>query len=97
MEIARMISTAEIRGVIRYDEPMASHTSWRAGGSADCYCEPADIEDLAVLLKSLPEHEYLLWMGLGSNTLSRDGGFRGTVIATQGVSSQLVRRQHNRV
>ncbi|MFC1589075.1 UDP-N-acetylmuramate dehydrogenase [Pseudomonadota bacterium] len=90
-----MISKPAIRGEVRYDEPMASHTSWRAGGAADCYCLPADIDDLSLLLKSLPENENLLWLGLGSNTLIRDGGFHGTVIATQGVMSQLERRENN--
>ena len=90
-----MISIPAIKGELRYDESMASHTSWRAGGKADRYCLPVDIDDLAALLKSLPENENLLWMGLGSNTLVRDGGFRGTVIATQGVMSQLERRENN--
>lgn len=95
MEAASMISTLKIKGEIRYDEAMANHTSWRAGGIADRYCMPVDIDDLSLLLKSLPENENLLWMGLGSNTLIRDGGFRGTVIATQGVISQLERRENN--
>ncbi|MCK4705776.1 MAG: UDP-N-acetylmuramate dehydrogenase [Gammaproteobacteria bacterium] len=95
MEAANLISVSDIRGEIRYNESMANHTSWRTGGQVDRYCTPADIDDLAVLLKSLPEKENLLWMGLGSNTLVRDGGFRGTVIATQGVMSQLERRENN--
>ena len=95
MEAANLISVSDIRGEIRYNESMANHTSWRTGGHVDRYCIPADIDDLAVLLKSLPENENLLWMGLGSNTLVRDGGFRGTVIATQGVMSQLERRENN--
>jgi len=90
-----MISAIMIKGEVRYDEPMAGHTSWRAGGKADRYCIPADIDDLSLLLRSLPDDENLLWMGLGSNTLIRDGGFRGTVIATQGVMSQLERRENN--
>ena len=95
MEAANLISVSDIRGEIRYNESMANHTSWRTGGQVDRYCIPADIDDLAVLLKLLPEKENLLWMGLGSNTLVRDGGFRGTVIATQGVMSQLERRENN--
>jgi len=90
-----MISIPAIRGELRYNEAMAGHTSWRAGGQADRYCVPVDLDDLATLLRSLPEDENLLWMGLGSNTLIRDGGFRGTVIATQGVMSQLERREND--
>lgn len=95
MEAASLISDSDMSGEIRYNESMANHTSWRTGGQVDRYCTPADIDDLSMLLKSLPENEKLLWMGLGSNTLVRDGGFRGTVIATQGVMSQLERRENN--
>lgn len=70
-----------MRGVLKYNEPMANHTSWRAGGKADHYFEPADLEDLIGYLKSVPADEQLLWVGLGSNLLVRDGGFRGSVIA----------------
>jgi len=91
MQAAQMMSAPEFRGEVRIDEPMARHTSWRAGGKADRYYIPADIDDLAVLLQSLPNDEDLLWIGLGSNTLVRDGGFHGAVIATQGVMSKLER------
>jgi len=89
MQAAKLMSAPEFRGEIRLNEPMARHTSWRAGGKADRYYIPADIDDLGVLLQSLPNDEDLLWIGLGSNTLVRDGGFHGAVIATQGVMSRL--------
>jgi UDP-N-acetylmuramate dehydrogenase len=61
-------------------EPMARHVSWRAGGPADrCYA-PRDLADLQAFLRALPEGEPLLFVGLGSNLLVRDGGFRGTVV-----------------
>lgn len=63
-------------------EPMARHVSWRAGGPADRFFVARGIEDLAAFLKGLPENEAVLFVGLGSNLLVRDGGFRGTVILT---------------
>jgi UDP-N-acetylmuramate dehydrogenase len=75
--------------VVVENEPMAKHTSWRAGGVARRYVKATSLEALAAFISSLPEDEELLWMGLGSNTLVRDGGFNGTVIVTQGVMSQL--------
>ncbi len=72
----------ELRGALRRDEPMARHTSWRAGGSAARYYRPADLEDLALFLSRLDPQEPVYWIGLGSNLLVRDGGWRGTVIAT---------------
>ena len=77
---------ANLRGELRVDEPMTKHTSWRVGGPADRFYRPADLEDLTVFLASLPPGEPVFWCGLGSNLLVRDGGLRGTVIQTQGVS-----------
>ncbi|HHH13667.1 MAG TPA: UDP-N-acetylmuramate dehydrogenase [Thiolapillus brandeum] len=82
-----MRSNAEAREVgtmLLYDEPMARHTTWRAGGPARHYFQPEDLADLSDFLRSLPPGEPLLWLGLGSNLLVRDGGFPGTVIALQG-------------
>lgn len=92
MQAVQLMSVPVFNGEVRSDEPMGRHTSWRTGGKAERFCVPADLDDLCVLLKSLPDSEALLWLGLGSNTLVRDGGFRGTVIATQGVMSRLERK-----
>jgi UDP-N-acetylmuramate dehydrogenase len=76
--------TAEHHTMLLYDEPMAKHTTWRAGGPARYYFQPEDLSDLSDFLRSLPPGEPLLWLVLGSNLLVRDGGFNGTVIAMQG-------------
>ncbi len=78
-----------LRGNLLLDEPMSKHTSWRIGGLADQYYQPANIDDLALFLSQLPEDEPVYWLGLGSNLLVRDGGIRGTVIATSGVVNGL--------
>jgi UDP-N-acetylmuramate dehydrogenase len=71
-----------LRGQLRRDEPMSRHTSWRAGGPADRFYIPVDVDDLSALLQQLPESEPVLFVGLGSNLLVRDGGWRGTVVMT---------------
>jgi len=77
------ISDFQPRGKLLYDEPMARHTSWRAGGPADLYFVPADLDDLVDFLRGRREKDWpVTWLGLGSNTLVRDGGIRGIVIAT---------------
>ena len=76
--------SANLRGQLLVDEPMARHTSWRVGGPAARVYLPADIEDLAAFLRTLPTDEPLVWVGLGSNLLVRDGGLRATVIMTSG-------------
>ena len=81
MNMADATSLEELRGELRRDEPMARHVSWRAGGAADRFYAPADLADLQRFMATLPAQEPLLFVGLGSNLLVRDGGFRGTVIA----------------
>lgn len=78
-----------LRGILRHEEPLARHTSWRVGGPAQHFYQPEDIDDAAALLSQLPDGEAVLWLGLGSNLLVRDGGLRGTVIATSGMLNGL--------
>jgi UDP-N-acetylmuramate dehydrogenase len=84
-------TSARSVGELRRNESMARHTSWRVGGPADRYYVPASIEDLGQFVAGLSEDETIHWVGLGSNLLVRDGGVRGTVIATHGVLSSLER------
>ena len=65
---------------LHFKEPMARHVSWRAGGCADRFFVPKDLAHLSGFLKTLSPHEPVLFFGLGSNLLVRDGGFRGTAI-----------------
>lgn len=81
--------TQSWRGELRYDEPMAAHNSWRAGGAARRFFKPADVADLCDFLQQLDPQEPLLWLGLGSNLLVRDGGFPGTVIFTLGALNEI--------
>ncbi len=71
-----------LRGTLRQDEPMAKHVSWRAGGHARHFFQPASVADLCPYLASLPAGTPVLFVGLGSNLLVRDGGFPGAVIFT---------------
>jgi UDP-N-acetylmuramate dehydrogenase len=82
---------------VRRDEPLARHTSWHVGGPADVFFMPQDREDLLAFLRALPAGTPMLWLGLGSNLLVRDGGIRGVVISTQDALSQLERRGEREV
>lgn len=88
---------AGLRGELRFDEPMARHTSWRVGGAAQRYFRPADIDDLAAYLGRLPQDEPVFWLGLGSNLLVRDGGIPGSVIVTNGVLNGIERTAETEV
>lgn len=78
-----------LRGQLLHDEPMSRHTSWRIGGPARNYYQPADLQDLCEYMKTLSADEQIHWVGLGSNLLVRDGGIDGTVIALSGMLNEL--------
>ena len=69
-----------LRGEWADNVAMARHVSWRAGGVARRTYTPADLDDLSAMLAQLPREEPVLCVGLGSNLLVRDGGFKGTLI-----------------
>jgi UDP-N-acetylmuramate dehydrogenase len=89
MNMAETENLMTLRGRWMKDEPMARHVSWRAGGAARRAYMPADLDDLASMMRSLPSDEPVLFVGLGSNLLVRDAGFRGTVVFTHGVLKSI--------
>lgn len=75
----RAVSSA-LRGVVRRDEPLAAHTSWKTGGPADIWAQPADEAELRDMVRACAAHA-VPWMvlGKGSNALVADAGVRGVV------------------
>src|SRR5258708_20476818 len=65
----------EIRGEVRFKEPLSFHTSLRIGGPADIFIVPQDVEDIRCAL-SFAEREQLSIdvIGGGNNLLVRDRG-----------------------
>lgn len=88
--MALALSPERERHVLR-EEPMSRHTTWRVGGPAEVFFEPADAEELSSFLRELPGDVPIMWLGLGSNLLVRDGGLRGVVIHTHGGLDHLRR------
>lgn len=69
-----------VRGKLLTDEPLAPFTWFRVGGPADVIFLPEDEDDLAAFLKGLDPSAPVTVLGVGSNTLVRDGGVDGVVI-----------------
>ena len=70
-----------IRGIVRYGEPMSEHTTFQVGGPADVYLRPADVDDLIdayrfIRFRSLPSFV----IGGGANIVVADAGIRAVVI-----------------
>lgn len=83
-----------LKGELKINEPLSRYNSWRVGGPAKQLYRPTDRHDLALFLQQLPENEPVLWVGLGSNLLIRDGGFAGTVIVTAGTLQTIDIREN---
>jgi UDP-N-acetylmuramate dehydrogenase len=72
---------ATMRGPVLAEAPLALYTSFRIGGPATLLATPADGEDLKrALAFARSEGLPVQVLGGGSNTLVRDGGFRGMAI-----------------
>jgi UDP-N-acetylmuramate dehydrogenase len=70
----------DVRGKLLRDEPLGPFTWFRVGGPADLLFLPQDEDDLAEFLKALDPAVPVTVLGVGSNTLVRDGGVEGVVI-----------------
>jgi UDP-N-acetylmuramate dehydrogenase len=82
---------------VLHDVPMSKHTSWHVGGPADFFFTPRDVMDAAAFVRQLPAEVPILWIGLGSNLLVRDGGIRGAVLSTHGALGALERLSATRI
>jgi UDP-N-acetylmuramate dehydrogenase len=82
---------------VRLREPLSRHTSWHVGGPADVFFAPQDRAELVEFLQALAPDVPVLWLGLGSNLLVRDGGVRGVVISTRDALTALERRGEREV
>ena len=70
----------ELRGRLLANESLAPLTWFRVGGPAQVLFTPTDEDDLAYLLKHLPDELPVHVVGVGSNLIVRDGGLPGVVI-----------------
>lgn len=69
-----------VRGHIEARCALADFIWFRTGGPAEYLFRPADTDDLAGFLASLPANVPVLPVGVGSNLIVRDGGIPGVVV-----------------
>jgi UDP-N-acetylmuramate dehydrogenase len=75
----------EIRGEVRFKEPLSFHTSLRIGGFADIFVVPQDVDDIRhALLFAEREQLPVAVLGGGNNLLVKDRGVRGVVLKLEG-------------
>lgn len=78
-----------VKGECWHQHQLAPYTSWRVGGVADHFFRPKHLADLQHFLSEIPREISVTWLGLGSNTLIREGGIRGWVVHTLNRLDQL--------
>ncbi len=78
--VARLLRQA-VRGRVERDFPLARLTTYRLGGPAAVYVEPADEDDVGRLAQVLASEEApVLVVGRGSNLVVSDRGFPGVAV-----------------
>jgi UDP-N-acetylmuramate dehydrogenase len=66
---------------VRFDEPLAPHTSFRIGGPVDAWVEAEDVGDLAALFAiARAAKTPVITLGTGTNVLVSDRGVRGIAV-----------------
>lgn len=75
-----MFNLPKVRGEYRFSVPLEKSTWFGVGGNADVLYKPEDIEDLSYFIKNKPKNLELIVLGVCSNVIIRDKGFRGCVI-----------------
>lgn len=70
----------ELRGSLSSGALLSELTWFRVGGPAQVLFRPADEADLAYFLKTIDADLPVRVIGLGSNSLVRDGGVKGVVV-----------------
>jgi UDP-N-acetylmuramate dehydrogenase len=85
------------RGRLLRDEVLGPFTWFRVGGPADVLFLPQDEDDLAAFLQGLDPGAPVTVLGVGSNTLVRDGGVEGVVIRLGKAFATVEPRGENRI
>lgn len=83
---------------LRFDEPMAGHTSFRIGGGAEVMVFPNNIDELSRVLKvsALLDSKPAI-LGAGTNVLAPDAGIKGMVICLKDCLGGMEQAGENRI
>ena len=82
MELISQIKKIEnkISGKILFDQSLSKYSWFNLGGSAKVIFIPKSLNELSIFLKNIDCQNQVKVLGVGSNTLIRDGGYNGVII-----------------
>ena len=75
----------EVRGTVRFKEPLSFYTALRTGGCADIFVAPQDLDDVRHTLAFAYRQQLpVVVLGGGTKVLVKESGIRGVVIKLEG-------------
>ena len=82
MELISQIKKIEnkISGKIFFDQSLSKYSWFNLGGLAKVIFIPKSLNELSIFLKNVDCQNQVKVLGVGSNTLIRDGGYNGIII-----------------
>jgi UDP-N-acetylmuramate dehydrogenase len=86
-----------VRGKLLKGEPLGPFTWFRVGGPAEVLFLPEDEQDVSDFLKGLDPAVPVTPLGVGSNTLVRDGGVDGVVVRLGKAFAKVEPREGSRI
>ena len=72
---------AGLRGTVSFKASLRDYTSFNIGGPADVLVEPADVDDVCLLVRQASARKIPFFVVGGTNLLIRGGGIRGVVVS----------------
>ena len=70
----------KVSGQILFDSSLSKYSWFNLGGVAKVIFIPKNLNELSIFLKNIDCQNQVKVLGVGSNTLIRDGGYNGIII-----------------
>ena len=67
-------------GQVLFDQSLSKYSWFNLGGPAKVIFRPKNLNELSIFLKQMKGFNKIKVLGIGSNTVIRDGGFNGIII-----------------
>lgn len=81
---------SKLNCIVRYDEPLKSHTTFKIGGNCIALIEPREISDIIEAVKICRKNSIKFFViGNGSNLLVPDEGYNGVIIKLKSEFSKI--------
>ncbi len=99
MNIPKLVQdlSKKLSGKIYHQYDMKLLNWFNLGGPAKVFFKPNTLEDLIFFLKNFSNNLPIIVLGVGSNTLIRDGGYNGVIIKLGKYFSRLSKLDNNTI